>query len=510
MLRSDQGGTYPMANNTISWKCSVCGYLSETETAPVKCPVCGVPQDRFEEFSSQEATSDPHDYWRCMVCSHKHHGETPPVNCPVCGVNSEKFESISETVTATESDIKNRIVITGAGIAGLTAAEQARMTSPSSEITLISREKKLPYYRLNLTRYLAGEITYEVLPVHPESWYEENNINMLLDSEVTDINVDESRVELRDGKQIKYDRLILTAGSHPFLPPVEGVELKGVTTLRFFDDANYILSETVKGKDVVIIGGGVLGLETAGALKSRDRNLNITLVEGFDYLMPRQLNHKAAGYLANYLKGLGITVVTGTSVKQITGGDHVEAVVTADGQTLPADLVVFSVGVRPNRYLAGYCGLKVNNGIIVNDNMETSVPGIFAAGDITEHRGVLYGLWNAAMFQGRIAGMNAAGKKTGFGGIPRSNTLKVLDVNIFSIGNFTPCDGSCVIIEEEAADKYSYIVFRDGKIEGAIFYGDTAESALVKTAIEEKINIPVSVIRGNRVDDVMTFLSASG
>lgn len=498
-----------MAENSISWKCSVCGYISETNTAPEKCPVCGVPQEKFEEFISQKILEETHDYWRCMVCSHKHYGETPPVKCPVCGVNSEKFESIAETLATEDNDIKSRIIITGAGIAGLTAAEQARLSSPASEITLISKENKLPYYRLNLTRYLAGEVTYEVLPVHPEAWYEDNNINILTDTEVTDIDAEKTSVKLGNGEVIKYDKLILTAGSHPFVPPVDGAGLDGVTTLRFFDDANYILSRTVKPASVVIVGGGVLGLETAGALKSRNKELNITVIEGFDYLMPRQLNQKAAGYLQKHLEELGINIITNTSVKQIKGNGHVEEVITGDGDIIPADLVVFSVGVRPNRYLADYCNLKINNGVIVNDNMETSVPGIYAAGDITEHRGVLYGLWNAAMFQGRIAGMNAAGKKTGFGGIPRSNTLKVLDVNIFSIGNFTACDGSCVVIEEEKADKYSYVLFRDGKIEGAVFYGDTAESSLIKTAIEEKINLPASVIRQQNLKEVVDFLATN-
>lgn len=497
-----------MTENGVSWKCSVCGYLSETDTAPLKCPVCGVPQEKFEEFISQKPI-ETHDYWRCMVCSHQHYGDTPPDKCPVCGVKKEKFESIAKTSSSEDIIEKKRIVIAGGGVAGLTAAEQVRATSPESEITLISKENKHPYYRLNLTRYLAGEVNYEVLPIHPEDWYEKNNITILTNTEITDINTNTTTVSLSSGETIAYDRLILAAGSHPFIPPVKGADLDGVTTLRFFNDANFILSRTVRPASVVIIGGGVLGLEAAGALKSRNKELSITVVEGFDYLMPRQLNDKAAGYLQKHFEEIGVNIITGTSVKEIKGNGTVNAIITGDDREIPADLVIFSVGVRPNRYLADYCGLKINNGVIVNDHMETSVPGIYAAGDIAEHRGVLYGLWNAAMFQGRIAGMNAAGKKTGFGGIPRSNTLKVLDVNIFSIGTFTACDGSCVTIEEETEGNYTYILFRDGKIEGAIFYGDTTESALVKTAIEEKINLPASVIRKQSLKDVTDFLSAN-
>jgi nitrite reductase (NADH) large subunit len=170
-------------------------------------------------------------------------------------------------------------------------------------------------------------------------------------------------------------------------------------------------------------------------------------------------------------------------------------------------MVIFSVGVRPNSYLAKSCNLKVNQGIIVNDNMETSVPGIFAAGDIAEHRGVLYGLWNAAMFQGKIAGMNAAGKKTDFGGIPRSNTLKVLDVDLFSIGSFNACDGSCRFVEHKTEETYAFYLFRDGKIEGVVLFGDTSQSALVKTAVEDKINLPMSLIEKRDLNEILGFLS---
>ncbi len=496
-----------MATESNSWKCSVCGYVSDTGTPPESCPVCGVPKEKFEKYEIPQAESEKPSYWRCMVCSHQHKGAAPPANCPVCGVGSEKFEGITEDEDNETVKNNDKIVIAGAGIAGLAAAEEIRRISKTIEISLIHREEILPYYRLNLTRYIAGEVTGDVLPIYPESWYKEKNIDLLAGASIVDINTNDKKVELNDGRKIDYNKLILTAGSHPFQPPVPGSELEGVTTLRYRQDADNIIARSEKIKDVVVIGGGVLGLEVAGALSARNKGLNISVIEGFDYLMPRQLNGKAAEYLKNHLSGLGINVVTNTSVTEIRGNGAAEEVLLSNGDSLPAHLVIFSVGVRPATYLARGCDLKVNQGVIVDDNMETSTPGIFAAGDIAEHRGIVYGLWNAAMFEGKIAGMNAAGKKAEFGGIPRSNTLKVLDVNLFSIGSFNACDGSCLSIEKEENGSYVYILFRDSKIEGAVLYGDTSQSALLKIAIEEKTSIPVSIIRNSDLDGVFEFLS---
>lgn len=445
-----------------------------------------------------------------MVCRHQHSGTAPPVRCPVCGVSSEKFEGIIQEDDIESVESRDRIVIVGAGIAGISAAEEIRSISGEAKITLIHKEKTLPYYRLNLTRYLAGEVDESVLQIHPESWYQDRDIHLIVESEVTKINRTDHHIDLSNGQKISYDKLILTAGSHPFQPPVPGaLELKGVTTLRTLADAKEIARQIEQINDVVVIGGGVLGLEAAGALTARKKGLNVTIIEGFDYLMPRQLNKKAAAYLKAHLDGLGINVVSGTSVTALSGDEdsQVTQVQLANEQKINAQLVIFSVGVRSETYLARGCGLTVNHGIIVDDTMETSAPGIYAAGDIAEHRGVVYGLWNAAMFEGKIAGMNAAGKKTDFGGIPRSNTLKVLDVDLFSIGNFNASDGSCIPVEDAADDQYSFVLFRDSKIEGAVLLGDTTQSALMKAAIEEKVSIPSSLIWKKELGPIFTYLS---
>lgn len=477
-----------MSSAGKEWRCTVCGYVHKGDEAPSQCVVCGAPSDKFEPFGDErsEKKEEVHG-WKCLVCNYIHREDGAPETCPVCGAGSRNFEPVSpEKASASDTEPGKQIVIVGAGIAGVSAAEAARAQSPKAEITVLSKEDGLPYYRLNLTRLLAGEVSDLSLPIHPESWYKEQRITLSLNTEVTEIQPGAKAIILRDGSRIVYDSLILTAGAHPFIPPVPGAQKNGVTTFRNLDQAVRIASSARMARSVIVVGGGILGLEAAAALKQTSPDLAVTVVEGFDYLMPRQLNRKAAVRLKQHVENLGILLETGTTVKEIEGDERVAGVVLGNGKHISAELVIFAAGVRPNSYLARITGLKVNQGIIVNDFMETSFDGIYAAGDIAEHRGVVYGLWNAAMYQGAIAGMNAAGKKSGFGGIPRSNTIKVLGVDLFSIGVIEPCDGSCTVIERENDGSYISLLFRDGHMEGAILYGDTSRSADVKKAIEDK------------------------
>ena len=259
--------------------------------------------------------------------------------------------------------------------------------------------------------------------------------------------------------------------------------MDGVVTLRTLDDANNILAQIKNIKSAVVIGGGVLGLETAGALAAK--SCKVKVIESFPWLMPRQMNKKAAALLKQNMGKIGVEVLTGVSVDSLNGDERVAGVQIKDGKNISADLVIITAGVRPNSYLARKAGLRVGQGIIVDDFMQTSDPAIYAAGDIAEHRGITYGLWNAAQFQGSIAGMNAVDNVAEFGGIPRSNSIKVLGFDLLSIGKFEPEDGSDLVIEAECEGNYSLFLFRDTYLKGSILFGDTRISGQVKKAIED-------------------------
>ena len=471
-----------------TWRCEVCGYVHRGAAPPSECPVCGAPQGDFEAFTEAAPVAAPSAVgrWECMVCQYVYVGDGPPEACPACAASADCFEpgSEPEAADAVPSGEAAKVVIVGAGIAGLSAAEAVHDASASAEIVLVSREEVLPYYRLNLTRYLAGEVGDVDLPIHPEAWYAERSIRLARGFEAESIDLANRRVALSGGGEEAFDTLILTAGAHPFVPPVAGAYREGVVTLRTADDARRILEVAKGGAKCVCLGGGILGMETAGALVRR--GAAVTLVEGAPWLMPRQLNERAAGILRAHTEGLGIATYTGAQVAELYGDERVRGMRLGDGTAIEADLVVVTAGVRANSHLARSAGLEVNLGVVVDNHLRTSHPNVFAAGDVAEHRGVLYGIWPASQYQGAIAGMNAAGVSTEFGGIPRSNTLKVLGLDLVSIGAVNAEDGSYTVVEDDRDGVYLRFLFRDTHLVGAIMIGDTSHAAHAKTAIEER------------------------
>jgi len=421
--------------------------------------------------------------WRCTICDYVHHGDAPPDVCPICGAGASLFEPLAEPAAAgPKSAGVERIVIVGAGIAGLTAAEHARLTSPSAAITVVSKEEGLPYFRLNLTRLLAGEVDEASLVMQPQAWFDEQRIE-LCTGEVTGIDRAARQVALGDGSSLAYDRLVLASGAHPFVPCLAGAVKEGVFTLRSKADVDGILERARTASHCAVLGGGILGLEAAGALSRRD--LAVTVLEGFGWLLPRQLSERAGRLLQEQITSDKLAVKSGVAADEILGDERARAIRLKSGEEIAADLIIIATGVRPNSYLARQSGLAVDRGVIVDDGMRTSDPSILAAGDLAEHRGAVYGLWPAAYAQGVVAGVNAAGGAVEVARLAPSNRLKVLDVDMFSIGQFQPADASYSVFEHEQGGSYYRFVSHDGRLVGANLIGDTTLAGIVKTAIEQ-------------------------
>ncbi len=491
-----------------AWRCTVCGYVHRGEAAPDTCPVCGASREAFEPHVEQPpakpaATADT---WRCINCGYIHTGSAPTGPCPVCGAPADRFEPVEETAPqAPQEGAGPRIVIVGAGIAGISAVESIRSTAPNAQVTLISKDAELPYYRLNLTRYVADEIGEDDLWIHPESWYGENQVDLRRGQEAAAVYPDDYSVEIRGGERLEYDKLILTAGAHPFVPPFPGSTRDGVLRFRTVDDARRIIEAARSGAKIVCVGGGILGLETAGGLARR--GADVSLLEGHGWLLPRQLCQSASPLLEQHIASLGVKLHKQVRVDEILGDECVREVRLKNGDVLPADFVVISTGVRPNSHLARSAGLDVQKGILVDNFLRTSQPDIFAAGDLAEHQGVLYGLWTPAQYQGSIAGLNAAGSESEFGGIPRSTTLKVLGMDMVSIGQFEPVDASYLCLEDDADGRYRRFVFRDHQLIGAILIGDTSLTASVKSAIEEGADLSKLVDGDPSPQDVASYMA---
>jgi len=384
-----------------------------------------------------------------------------------------------------------RIVILGAGIAGTSAAEAARQADAGARITLVSDESDLPYYRLNLTKYVAGEIGTDDLPLHPRSWYEERAIDLRPGVRATAVATDDGTVALDSGPPLPFDRLVLATGARAAVPPIEGTDLDGVLCMRTRADADRVLAgpdgagpASLRDCPCVVIGGGLLGLETAAALVRR--GARVTVVEGLEHLLPLQLTPPAAEVLQDHIEGMGIAVRTGTMTARLGGDGRVREAVMADGSRLPARLVVINTGVAPNLDLAKRAGLATADGVVVDDRLATSHPRVFAAGDGAEHAGTLYGLWLASRMQGRTAGRAAAGDSdAAFTGIPPAYILKVVDVDVFSIGTVA-CDApDCRTVDGRTGSTYRRFVFRGGRLVGAILLGDTSAMPAARKAIAE-------------------------
>jgi nitrite reductase (NADH) large subunit len=468
---------------TEAWKCDVCGYVHKGNKAPEACPVCGVKASEFSVFDVAAPPVVKTTFkWRCRICGFEHAGDAPPRICPLCGAGPEYFAGKEEEAQAL-SDKALRIVIVGGGIAAVTA--RARETSARAEITVISKEGA-PYYRLNLTRYLAGEVSLDGLVMCDDQWFEQRKISRI-DDEATGILRKKKAVVTASNETIPYDKLILANGAHPFVPPILGAARASVSPLRTIAHADLALAAARSGGRVVIIGGGLLGLETGGALNKI--GAKVTVLEGFSRLLPRQLPARGGALLEASLKAGGIAVRCGVKTKEILGDEKVKGVLLESGEEIDADFVVISAGIRPNSHLARKADIKVNIGVLTDDTMTTSDQDILAAGDTAEHRGICYGIWPAAYAQAHVAGTVAAGGSAEFRGMPMSHRIKVLDVNLFSIGIMEPTDGGFEVFETEQNGSYRRIVVRDGRIVGAALFGDTSFATALQEAVESQIQL---------------------
>jgi len=469
---------------TNTWKCELCGYVHNGEQAPPFCPVCGADISHFSrlEIRAVDTPKPAAEAWQCMICDHIVQGPAPPEFCPICGAAAALLHPYQAIEASATPAAVGTLVILGAGIAGLTAAEEARRVSDNVRITLVSREKTLPYYRLNLTRFLAGEVAEEDLLIQHQEWFDDQRIEYLV-GEAHTINRTDRIITLRDDRQLEYDKLILANGAHPFIPPVPGTNREGVMVLRTLENAREMISYLQPGCRVVCIGGGLLGLESAWAM--RKRGAEVTVLEGFNWLLPRQLPATAAALLLAHLRGKGMTIECGIQVKEFIGDEAVRGVLLEDGREFPADLVILATGVRPNSHLARACGLKVHKGVVVNDRLFTSDEHILAAGDVTEHLGHVYGIWPASYAQGLIAGANAVGGSLEFPGIPMTNRIKVLDVDLFSIGQMQAVDASTRLYEEQQDGTYRGLACHDGQVVGAALYGDMQLIGPLREAVEQ-------------------------
>ncbi|MFZ7113069.1 MAG: NAD(P)/FAD-dependent oxidoreductase [Desulfatiglandales bacterium] len=379
-----------------------------------------------------------------------------------------------------------KYLIVGNGVAGTTAAEHIRKIDKEGQIAILTEEAVPFYYRIRLNEFISGDITEEGLIAKKEQWYRDNHIDLTLNTRVTGADPDKKVIVTKEVKEHPYDALLLAAGSHSFVPPIKGSDRKGVFALRSLQDARDIAAWAKELQDVVLIGGGLLGLEAGNALRKLGKK--VTVVEFFPRLLPRQLDLDGARRLQTIMEGMGFSFRLGAKTEEITGEDHVEKVRLEGGEALPAKMVIISAGVRPNLELAEALGLEKDKGIKVNEHLQTSRPDIYAAGDVAEFRGIPYGIWPAAMEQGKVAGIAMAGGDAVYGGTTMANTLKVVGIDLASAGDIdADNEMESRVLQDDGV--YKKIVVDDNRIVGCIMLGDTTGFNKVTKMMAERRDV---------------------
>jgi nitrite reductase (NADH) large subunit len=380
--------------------------------------------------------------------------------------------------------VTKKYLIIGNGVAGTTAAEFIRKQDVKGKITIVTEETLPFYYRIRLNEYISADISEQTLVAKKTQWFKDNDIDLKLRTRIAGAEPQQKVIVSEKNQRFYYDLLLIATGSHSFVPPIKGYGLKGVFTLRTIKDAHEISIFAKNTEHVVLIGGGLLGLETGYALRKLGKK--VTVVEFFPRLLPRQLDVDGAFMLQQKLEEMGFHFRLGAKTLDIIGDNQTtKGVLLEGGEVLAADMIIISAGVRSNLEMADALGLEYNKGIKVDEYMRTTRADIYSAGDVMEFKETVYGIWPAAMEQGKIAGINMSGGNIIYKGTTMANTLKVAGIDLASAGDIDPENKfESKIVRDEKT--YKKIVINNDRIIGCIMLGDKKSFNRVIKAIQEK------------------------
>ncbi len=368
------------------------------------------------------------------------------------------------------------LVIVGNGMAAAKLVHELATTALGRyAIAVIGDEPRLAYNRVLLSSVLAGETASHEIELRPAAWWRDRGVTVKYGSVVSEIDVGRRELKIAGEESIEFSRLVLATGSTPLRLNVPGADLLGVHTFRDSRDVDLLLTLAAKKKRVVVVGGGLLGLEAAYGLAKA--GAPVTLVHLMDRLMERQLDAPAAALLKSLVERKGIRILLSASTARIHGETWVEGVELTDGQRIEADAVIFAAGIRPNTQLAKAAGISINRGIVVDDQLQTSAPNIFALGECAEHRGICYGLVEPAYEQARVLARHLAGRDAVYPGSVVATNLKVSGVSVFSAGDFMGGEGSeTILLSDVRRGTYKKLVIADGRLTGAVLIGDVNDA----------------------------------
>jgi nitrite reductase (NADH) large subunit len=372
--------------------------------------------------------------------------------------------------------VSEPLVVVGNGMAAARLVDElAKVALGRYAIAVIGDEPRLAYNRVLLSSVLAGETASHDIELKPAAWWRDRGVTLQYGCAVTGIDVGRRELKIANEESIAFSRLVLATGSTPLRLNVSGADLAGVHTFRDSRDVDLLLTLAAQKKRVVVVGGGLLGLEAAYGLAKA--GASVTLLHLMDRLMERQLDRPAAELLKSLVERKGIRIWLDANTARIHGETHVRGVELTDGRRIDADAVIFAAGIRPNIALAKDAGILVNRGIVVDDVMQSGAPEIYALGECAEHRGICYGLVEPAYEQARVLARHLADGAATYGGSVVATNLKVSGVSVFSAGDFMGAEGSeTILLNEVRRGIYKKLVISDGRLTGAVLVGDVADA----------------------------------
>jgi nitrite reductase (NADH) large subunit len=377
-------------------------------------------------------------------------------------------------------------IIIGQGAAGTNAAIALRRMDPLTPVTVVTSEQDYFYSRIDLPDIIAGKYEAASAVLQKAEDFASLGIDCRMGETVEAILPAEKSVKLKSGELLKYDRLLLASGSRPVIPAIPGIDARGVYSLWTIEQAKEIAAAAAAAQTAVVVGAGLIGLKTALALAAG--GLRVTIVEKMPKIMPRQLDSAASDILSDRIRESGVEIMTGTAVESIVVSGGAVTGVRLAGSTLPADMVIMAVGVRPNTELAVAAGIAVRHGIIVNEFQQTSDPDIYAAGDCAEASDNLTGnqtipaTWPVAVEQGRIAAQNMAGSKTLFGGSVAMNSVEIAGIPLVSVGDIDGQPEDNIFVFQRSST-YRKVVTRGKIVRGVVCLGDIRQAGVIGSLV---------------------------
>jgi NAD(P)H-nitrite reductase large subunit len=394
-----------------------------------------------------------------------------------------------------------RYLIIGNSVAAINAVEAIRGTDTEGSITIISDEEALNYSRPLLSYYLGGRITEDRLAFRDEGFYQRHTVDLILGKKATSLDTKKRRVTLGDGTVVPYDRLLISVGGVPIVPPIDGLrhDTTGVFTFIQLQEAtrliNYIEQESIQ--EAVVLGAGLIGLKAIEGLL--ERGVRVTVIELMDRVLANTFDVEASSIIEERLTAHGCTVITGDTVARVkTRGRKIRGLVLKSGREIPTALLIVAVGVRPNLELVKGTSIETDRGIVVDEFMQTSVQAVYAAGDCAQgldflsRENAVIAIWPVAARQGRVAGLNMSGTKTPYPGLFAMNSVQIMDIPTISFGMTTPPEGEGYEVFkrlDRARSLYKKIVLKDDRVVGAILLNAIERAGVYGMLIREGIDV---------------------